>query len=265
MNVALIRQVFAPTPQGTARLGALLAAAKEGGAELAVLPELPLNRWCPATPIPDPTDAEPVGGQRAQLLARSASENRIAIVGGSLVEDGERRNRALVFDARGETVAHYDKVHLPDEPGFHEVDHYRPGTQPPRRIDLGGLAFGVQICSDANRPVGSHLLAAQGVQAILVPRATEIATWHRWRLALRANALSCACYVLSVNRPGPELGVPIGGPTIVVDPQGEVVAEEDEELTIVDLDLSAVERARAGYPGYLTRPAEVYAAGWSRL
>ena len=71
--------------------------------------------------------------------------------------------------------------------------------------------------------------------------------------------------MLSVNRPGPEAGVLIGGPSIVVDPQGEVVVEADEALTVVDLDLAAVERARAGYPGYLARPADVYAAGWSAL
>ena len=83
------------------------------------------------------------------------------------------------------------KVHLPDEPGFHEVDHYRPGTEPPRRVDLEGLALGVQLCSDANRPVGSHLLAAQGVQAIVVPRATE-QSQHRFivAFAMRAHRLA---------------------------------------------------------------------------
>lgn len=268
MKVALMREVFLGALDSSGRLPALeeaLTTAARQGAQLAVLPELPLNRWCPATPEPDPADAEPPEGARAQAQARAAREAGIALVGGSLVLDGERRNRALVWDAKGRPVGRYDKVHLPDEPGFHEVDHYRPGVEPPRRLDLAGLAFGLQLCSDANRPVGTQLLAAQGVHAVLVPRATERATWERWRLALRANALMGACYVLTVNRPGPELGVLIGGPNLAVDPQGQVMVEEDEPLTVVDLDLGLVEAARAGYPGYLARPADLYAKGWAAL
>jgi hypothetical protein len=55
-----------------------------------------------------------------------------------------------------------------DRPGFWETSHYEPGTAAPARIDAFGLPIGVQICSDANRPEGSHLLGAQGAQAILI-------------------------------------------------------------------------------------------------
>src|SRR5690606_27560850 len=108
-----------------------------------------------------------------------------------------------VFDAHGAPVGRYAKVHLPDEPGFHEPCHYEPGDAAAEPIDAFGMPVGVQICSDMNRPAAAHALAAAGAVAILHPRATEAATYERWKLVLRSTAITCCAYVLSVNRPGP--------------------------------------------------------------
>ena len=91
-------------------------------------------------------------------------EAGIGLVGGIIhrAEDGRRTSRALVFDGAGEVLATYEKLHLPEEPGFWETSHYEPGTEAPRRIDAFGMPIGIQICSDNNRPEGSHLLGAQG-------------------------------------------------------------------------------------------------------
>ena len=71
--------------------------------------------------------------------------------------------------------------------------------------------------------------------------------------------------VFSVNRPGPEDGVPIGGPSLVVDPGGRVVLETTDPVGVVTLSRAAVEQARAAYPGYLKVRAEVYARGWNQI
>jgi N-carbamoylputrescine amidase len=138
---------------------------------------------------------------------------------------GLRFNRALLFDARGHAVASYDKTHIPSEEGFWESDHYEPGVEPPKRIDGFALPLGIQICSDLNRPQGCLMLGAQGVGAILAPRATPLETYERWRLVLRADAITSGAYVVSVNRPGPEAAAGIGGPSVVVAPDGRVVSE----------------------------------------
>jgi len=162
-------------------------------------------------------------------------------------------------------VARYEKLHLPDEPGFWETSHYEPGTKPPRRIDGLALPIGVQLCSDTNRPEGSHLLGADGALAILIPRATEERTYQRWKVVFRANALTSCAYVLSVNRPAPEHGVLIGGPSIAVGPSGEVLAETTDQLSLVTLDSAEVSRARAAYPGYLPVRARLYADAWAEI
>ena len=114
-----------------------------------------------------------------------------------------------------------------------------------------------------NRPAASHALAASGAVAILHPRATEKATYERWKLVLRSTAMTTSAYVLSVNRPGPEQGVPIGGPSLAIDPSGEVLVETTDPVTVVRLDESVLAVARQRYPGYLRTHGALYARAWA--
>jgi predicted amidohydrolase len=267
LTVALISEVFWEA-DGEARLRERLAEASDRGADLAVLPEIPLNRWRPATREAVEEDAEPMDGPRSRMQAGAAAEAGIGLVGGIIHRDpatARRTSRALVFDREGTLVATYEKLHLPEEPGFWETSHYEPGTEPPDRVDAFGLPVGVQICSDNNRPEGSRLLGAKGAMGILIPRATEERTYQRWKLVFRANALTSAVYVLSVTRPAPEEGVLIGGPSIAVDPDGEVMVETTDRLALVTLDAEVVRRARTDYPGYLPIRARLYADAWNEV
>ena len=266
LTVVLISETFWE-PDGAVRLKQRLAEAVDRGADLAVLPELPLNPWSPATREPNEDDAEPMDGPRSRVQAEAAAEAGIGLVGGIIHRDeaGRRTSRALIFDRAGALVATYEKLHLPEEEGFWETSHYEPGHEPPRRIDAFGVPFGVQLCSDNNRPQGTHLLGAQGAMAMLNPRATEEATYQRWKIVFRANAMTSACYVLSVNRPHPEAGVPLGGPSVAIDPRGDVILETTDRMAIVTLDASAAQAARKGYPGYLAIRAQVYADAWDEI
>lgn len=267
LRVALVSEVFFDDTAAE-RLLEVLREARRQGAELAVLPEIPLNPWSPATRAAREEDAEPVDGPRHRMLAEAAATAGLAVLGGAIVVDpdsGERRNQSLVYDADGAFRARYSKLHLPEEEGFWETSHYRAGTEPPRVIDGLALRFGIQICSDNNRPEGTHLLAAQGAEAVFVPRATERRTWERWRTVFIANALTSCCYVLSVNRPRPEQGVLLGGASIAVAPDGEILVQTLDTLAVVTLDRRRVRDARRDYPGYLPVRSDLYAAAWSRL
>ncbi len=265
--IALITDVFHDDPEGQ-RLDARLAEAKAGGAELAVLPELPLDPWAPASQEWSDDDAEPPDGPRQRRQAAAARSAELAVLGGAIVRDpvnGRRHNTVILFDASGREVAAYRKAHLPDEEGFWETHHYEPGGEAPAVIQALSMPIGIQICSDVNRPEGSHQLAALGAEAIFAPRATPRESYPRWRLVLRANAVTSAVYVISVNRTGPERGVPIGGPSVVIGPDGSVVVETEDPIGLATLERSAVLRARREYPGYLPVRADLYAAGWARV
>ncbi len=266
-TIALINDVFFDDAEGE-RLHARLAEAKRQGADLAVLPELPLNPWSPARQTPADEDAEAPDGPRHRRQAAAAREAGIAVLGGAIVQDphtARRYNTALLFDASGEFVTAYRKLHLPEEDGVWETYHYEPGREAPRVVGGLGPSVGIQICSDINRPAGAQLLAAQGVEIVLAPRATPGSSYPRWRLVYQAVAVTSTAYIVSVNRPRPEGGVPLGGPSLVVSPDGNVILETEAPVAVVRLDVSMVHRLRKEYPGYMPFPASVYAEGWQRL
>lgn len=267
MVVALIREVF-HDDEGDRRLRTLLAEARQKGAELALLPELPLMPWRPAFREPRAEDGEPLNGPTFERLSRAARFEAIAVLGGAIVVDadsGQRHGTTLLVDAYGNLVSTYRKLHVPQEPGFWEADHYAAGDAPPSVVEGFPLRLGVQICSDVNRPEGSHLLAALGAEVVLCPRATEAATYPRWRTVLTANALVGCTYVLSVPRPAPEFDVPLGGPSVAIGPNGDMLAESEDALVLVELDRSVIETARTRYPGYLAVRADIYARGWAEV
>ena len=264
LTLALVSDVF-PEPAENERLLARLREARAQGAQLAVLPELPLNRWAPATRTPSDADAEPPGGPRVSALAGAARAAGLAVLGGAIVRDpssGRRCNTAVLLGPGGEELLRYRKIHLPDEEGFWEAHHYEPGDELHAPVRVGGFGIGVQVCSDANRPQGCNALAAMGAEVLLVPRATPAETYPRWRLVLRAGAVTSCAYVVSVNRPGTRSGGIIGGPSMVADPSGEVLLETTEPVAIVTLERAALEHARRQYPGYLEVRADVYERAW---
>ncbi|MDE2835590.1 MAG: carbon-nitrogen hydrolase family protein [Bacteroidota bacterium] len=263
LKVALVREVFTGgDASGTLELR--LARAKEQGAELAVLPELPYNVWSPATTRLRSSDAESPGGWREEMQNLAAGKTGMALLGGVIQQvDNRRFNRAILSDSSGRTVARYDKVHLPDEEGFREPCHYEPGRNPPSVIELMGARFGIQICSDANRLAGSQYLAAQGVQVILAPPCEQPGQLAQMVPCIPSHGLDLCAWLISVGRPKAEFGVPIGGPALVVDPMGRVVAESKDPLIIVTLDVALADAARQEYPGYLAWPADLYADGWA--
>ncbi len=267
LAIALISDTFFDDAPD-ARLRARLAEARHLGARLAVLPEIPLNPWSPATKVRRDDDAEETGGPRHRMMASAARDAGIGLVGGAIVVDsetGHRHNTALVFDEQGTLVTSYRKVVLPEEDGFWETSHYEPGDVLSPVVDMCGLRLGLQICSDMNRPEGAHLLGAQGAEAIVNPRASEAATFARWRTVLLANALTSCAYVISVNRPRGEQGVALGGPSFCAAPTGEILCETTDPVAVVTLERAVVARARTAYPGYLATRSDLYAQAWAGL
>src|SRR5256714_5087248 len=150
LNIALIRKVFV-NPDGAAELRKALAQARSQGAQLAVLPEIPLNVWSPAMKTPQDGEAEPPAGPRHRAMSEAAREVGIALIGGAIIRDpksGRCHNTALAFDRSGEIVGSYRKLHLPEEEGFWETSHYDPGDKPASVIHGLPMRFGIQVCSD---------------------------------------------------------------------------------------------------------------------
>lgn len=266
-TLAVVTDVF-PDPSDWDRLTEVFEEAADAGAQLAVLPELPLNPWSPATRSPREDDAEEVDGPRQKALARASAEAGIAALGGAIIRDpdsGIRHNTALLYSSTGSCLARYKKIHLPSEEGYWETSHYKAGNEPPTVVSGLPMKIGFQVCSDVNRTTGFQLLGAMGAEVVLVPRCTPPQTYERWKLVLRANAVTSGCFVVSSNRPAPTPEGYIGGPSIAISPTAEVLLETTDPLALVTLEPEVLLAAREDYPGYLKVFPEVYARGWESV
>ena len=222
--------------------------------------------------------AEEIPGPSTEAFCKVAREHGVVIVA-SLFERraaGLYHNTAAIIDADGSFLGKYRKMHIPDDPLFHEKFYFTPG-------DLGFKAWqtrfgkiGVCVCWDQWFPEAARLTALQGAQILFYPTAIG---WHpaekaesgarqhsSWETIQRGHAIANGCYVAAVNRIGHE--APDGGPglefwgqSFVADPAGQIMKKasvEKEENLIVEVDLDVVETQRTHWPFLRDRRIDAY-------
>lgn len=155
---------------------------------------------------------------------------------------------AFLWTNGEEPTALRRKYFLPDEPGAWEARWFARGEPEFAAFRAGDLTFGLSICTELWALETYAGYAAQGVQAILSPRATAAATIDKWVAIGVVAAVRSGAYSLSSNRVDPTGAC--GGGAWIIDPDGRILALTDEEapFVTVDLDLAAPEAARATYP-----------------
>jgi predicted amidohydrolase len=180
-------------------------------------------------------------------------------VGSALVrrEDGKAANRQAVIDPSGAIVATYDKLHmfdvdLPTGETARESATYEPGERA-TVVETPLGSFGLTICYDMRFPALHRALALGGAQILTVPAAFTRPTGEaHWDILLRARAIETGSFVIAAAQGGfHEDGRGTWGRSIVVGPWGEVIGKLDHDepgVLIADLDLAAVDKARAAIP-----------------
>jgi deaminated glutathione amidase len=180
-------------------------------------------------------------------------------VGSALVrrEDGRAANRQAVIDPTGAIVATYDKLHmfdvdLPTGETARESATYTPGERA-TVVETPLGTFGLTICYDMRFPALHRALALGGAKVLTVPAAFTRPTGEaHWDILLRARAIETGSFVIAAAQGGfHEDGRGTWGRSIVVGPWGEVIGKLDHDepgVLIADLDLAAVDKARAAIP-----------------
>jgi len=251
------------------RAAALVARAASTGADVVVLPE----KWNLIGSADDyRAGAEPLeGGESIRAMAAWARELGITLVGGSITERREGReklsNTCCVFDPEGSLVAVYRKIHLFDvEVGGHvyrESEAEEPGTEPvvARAEDW---AVGLTVCYDVRFPELYRILALEGAELVTVPAHFTTPTGKdHWHVLLRARAIENQCYVAAAAQVGETLpGKPAFGRSLVADPWGVVLAQAPDEETVIaaDLDRARLQDVRAKLPSLANRQPDAYHA-----
>jgi predicted amidohydrolase len=252
---------------------ALVRQAAAGGADLILTPEctnaLSSNRQRQRD-LFHPEDTDPT---LSALRAEAARAGRWLLIGslGLLTQDADGRfaNRSLLIAPDGGIAARYDKIHMFDvnvseTEVYRESAGYRPGAQAVL-AETPLARIGMTVCYDLRFPHLYRRLAQAGAQILTVPAAFNHLTGQaHWEVLLRARAIETGCFVLAPAQTGfhAELagkGRRTHGHSLAIAPWGEILADggTDPGVTFADLDLAAVDRARARVPSLVhDRPIE---------
>ena len=257
-----------------------VAEAAAAGAKLVLLQELHNGAYfCQHESVHEFDRAEPVPGPTTERLGRLAAKHGVVIVG-SVFERraaGLYHNTAVVLEADGRMVGKYRKMHIPDDPGFHEKFYFTPGDLGFHPIDTSVGRLGVLVCWDQWYPEAARLMALAGAELLLYPTAIgwdpDDAQDERdrqrgaWILSHRGHAVANGLPVLSCNRIGHEAspldtsGIHFWGSSHVLGPQGEFLAEagtDAAEVLLVDIDMARSENVRRIWPFLRDRRIDAY-------
>ena len=274
-RVALVQQRVGEAADSLGRAENAIREAASLGARIVCLQELFRTRYFPRSEDVANFDlAEEADGETAQKLGWLAAELGLVIVAPIFERRaaGVYHNSALVFDADGSPAGHYRKMHVPDDPGFHEKFYFAPGDLGFRAFDTAAGRVGVLICWDQWFPEAARLIALDGAEILFYPTAIgwadaepdseRAAQLESWQVVQRAHAVANGVFVAAANRVGREGDLTFWGSSFVCDPQGRVLAGasiDAEQVLVVDCDLARIEEQRRAWPYLRDRRVDAYA------
>jgi NAD+ synthase (glutamine-hydrolysing) len=236
------------------------AKARDGGAHLVAFPEMhltgyPVEDLALRTSFVDASrdalrklagdlDADGLGDlvvvvgylDRMRPAERDAQERR-----GVFLPKGAPQNCAAVLH-EGRVVTRYAKHHLPNYGVFDEFRNFAPGTDL-TVVRLHGVDVAIVICEDIWQDGGPVALTRNaGAELLLVVNGSpyERDKDDIRRALVRRRAAEAGCPLAYVNIVGGQDDLVFDGDSIVVAPDGSVLArgpQFEEALLLVDLDL----------------------------
>lgn len=186
--------------------------------------------------------ADCYGSPSAEAMRELAKGYHVNIVAGSIADkrEGKVYNTSYVFDREGKTIAMYDKVHLFDL--MDESKHITPGNK--RTIfELDGIKCGVILCYDLRFPELARAYALEGVKILFIPAQFPQPRFNPWNVLVQARAIENQIFLVGINRVGTEGKAVFFGSSLIVEPQGDVLARgsEKEEIIKAEIDISKVD------------------------
>jgi len=201
------------------------AAAHE--ASLVVFPEVVLSGYV-VSPEEAESLAQPVPGPATQTIMQACIESEVHVVLGLLERDtdGTLFNSSVLLGPHG-LLARYRKTHLP----LLGVDRYLASGDaflPP--VDTPAGRVGLLICYDLRFPEPCRVLALLGAQLIALSTAWPVAGALYPDYMARSRAAENRTYLIAANRCGEERGTRYLGRSLIVAPDGAILAEATPDL-----------------------------------
>lgn len=181
------------------------------------------------------------------FLAEIARRYRSHILAGLVCNrEGVLSNEAILLNDSGEVVGDYAKIHP-----FTPSGEGKAGTSGSwvKTMPVHNWTVAPFVCYDLRFPE-IFRLATPAAELLVV-----LANWptprvEHWVTLLRARAIENQAYVIGVNRVGSDPHLDFPGRSLVVDPQGTIVAEAGNkaEILSVTLNRNLVTDWRSAFP-----------------
>lgn len=218
----------------------LLQEARDGGAELAVFPEMALSGY-----YLDQETARGAAVADRHLVRLQAAVDELGlptVYGVALLRGETLLNTVAVLRPAREPES-YVKTHLYRR----ESDWFTRGSAL-WSGEIAGWQCGILHCYEVGFPEMARSLALRGARLLLVPAAFGRRRHHIWTTMTVARAIENGAYLAAAAHAGTNGKFEFEGHSRIVDPIGHVVAELPEEQGIIyaDLDAGLHESIRAG-------------------
>jgi N-carbamoylputrescine amidase len=282
LNVAFVQhQCSAAVDENIAAWTDGLRHAASQGADLVLLQELHNSLYFCQTEDAGNFDlAEPVPGPTSQLLQQLGRQLNIVIVS-SVFErraSGVYHNTAVIIDQDGSIAGRYRKMHIPDDPGYHEKYYFTPGDLGFTPVSTSIGCLGVLVCWDQWFPEAARLMALNGADILLYPTAIgwddrdssdeQARQLDAWTTIQRSHAIANNLPLVACNRTGLETdpggrtpGIRFWGSSLICGAQGEILhraATDADEVAVVELDPDNTEKVRRAWPFLRDRRIDSY-------
>ena len=234
--------------------------AKQGGAKLAVFPEMFLTGFNYEKNL----NALKDGADFAEKLCAVALNNSMYVAGSvPWLEPGAEKpsNRMILAGPRGDILAGYDKIHLF---GKFKEDLHVAGGAAPGIVETPFGKIGLTVCYDLRFAELYVSMALAGAEIILVSAAWPAERIKHFKALALARAIETQCFVACVNQAGPEdfgkKKICYGGGSAVFDPWGETVCGLGEEpgVETCRINMPLIEKSRAEIPALKDRKPQYY-------
>ncbi|MCL5103928.1 MAG: NAD+ synthase [Armatimonadetes bacterium] len=223
-----------------------IAVARDRGADLVVFPELAITGYPPEDLLLKQGFVE-ANMEALQRIAASA-KGITAVVGFVDAVKDIYNAAAVIHD--GNIIGVQHKFFLPNYGVFDEDRYFQAGAST-QVYTLGDVTFGVEVCEDAWYAGGPHTLQSLmgGAQLIVDINSSPFhaGKWRYRERMLGTRATDNSCAIVYLNAVGGQDELVFDGHSLVVGPAGEVLFRAkafEEQLAIVDVDLSPVEHQR---------------------
>ena len=233
-----------------------IEAAKRDGADLVIFPELSLTGYF----LRDMVGEVALARSSLEIAELMEAASPMALVAGFVEEaQGHQFYNAAFYAEAGRLVHVHRKVYLPTYGLFEEQRYFSAGK---RFCAFGAGRFGrmgLVICEDLWHVSAATIMQAEEVDVLVCiinspargVAGPKLGTAETYELLARTFSQLLGAIVIVVNRVGFEDGLCFFGSSLVVGPDGRIVAQApafDECLSIVTCDLAELRRERLIMP-----------------